>query len=363
MRLRCCSLCVCIAFVGVAAAGKVYPPADAMRTVHIGVRLKDHAGAASSDICVVANHLPSTGGTVGAGKSYHACGKTNDQGRAALELALPSDVTRVTISAALGGRCCGPEDVERGQRFLKSNYIEPWYSVSIERDRNDYELEIAALDSYSVRGSVQINGPDGFFGNVAVGDHIQQSCVTKASGHISIDGVPRDRVSYLFVNEFHRNRLTAVPLTPPTKETEEVDIGVVNVLPDIEGIPIALELDKRHEIRNQGKVMYKTVCLIRADGTDLYTFYVHTDGKARISSKDGRLARVPPGIYYVSPGTPGGWEKCVSGLYRAVKEGKQAALDTEGVPKIEVKADAQSQSFLVDCVAAEAAIAKVVGYE
>ncbi len=336
------------------------PPAQVTRDISITITLRSPSDAPIAGVCVLANDLTAR---TEKDQEHYSSARTGSNGEATIQLTVPVGSTRVMVLPNAGGvGCQSEEDVDRFRSLVRSTYVEPWYGVEIQDTQSAYSLLIRAVSAYKIKGRI-VGAPSGSGPvTVEIGNHyLMRNLANRTTGAFSISGISREKVGYLFAR-VQGERWTVIALPPPAASVDEVDLGDISLLPQVDGSECSVKLQRIDDVRLHGGMPVRSATLVRSDGSDVWQFSLNELGEAHRRSQPNAKPRVPVGTYFVAPAVPMTWNKCVVSLVSLLRDGRAAELEAVGVQKLVVVEDG-SASIVLDAKVTEDAIAVLGGYK
>jgi len=254
---------------------------------------------------------------------------------------------------------------------LRGIYAFPCYSlINVAQQGDPASATIQALSAVTVAG--HIARPDGshFDTFVMMRGYLDYARVRATDGQFSLEGVPQGHSVELWIpGEGTETHLVFLDPAQTANDFVLGDVivedeprssaiqGTINNLPDLGAFPVEAQ-----DVYNHMSIV-DGITLVRADGQSVHSLDVDDFGKIFIMEQmvaDNTDIPMAEGEFYI---VPGGFPDSTTGLtlLASVRSGRQAQLDTAGVPKFtfvagattEVEFDAQTVVNAVMSVGAD----------
>tara|TARA_E500000318_G_scaffold30491_1_gene30280 strand:+ start:7603 stop:8727 length:1125 start_codon:yes stop_codon:yes gene_type:complete len=247
-------------------------------------------------------------------------------------------------------------------RFLTSSYaFQSEYQVDLNAQVQQYSISVQAVDAVKVSG-VFVDGVSGVPVS-GVGGRVLpflSSFLTDSSGGFELSVGESEYVEFLYM--LPDSRQLFIQSLSPTQTSTDVDLGQVSVqsLPSNAQVSITFANPEDDPVDlGTLRLKHANVTLVEEDAQYMLMYSTNQTRTAAVGnswSVDEPTPLGPSGTYYVAAGMYGSDD--VVALWRAVKDGRQLLLDTQGVAKV-VLVDGQLVDVEFDSVQNSNAILQV----
>ena len=246
-------------------------------------------------------------------------------------------------------------------RFLTSSYaFQSEYQVDLNAQVQQYSVSIQAVDAVKVSGTFL---DDSGVPLAGVGGRVfpfLSSFLTDSGGGFELSVGESEQVDFLYM--LPDSRQLFIQSLSPSQTNVDVDLGQISVqsLPENAQVSITFTNPEDDPV-DQGTLRLKhaNVTLVEEHAQYMLMYSTNRTRTAAVGnswSVDEPTPLGPSGTYYVAAGMYGSDD--VVALWRAVKDGRQLLLDTQGVAKV-VLVDGQLVDVEFDSVQNSNAILQV----
>lgn len=356
-------LCCAAALHSAANAGATDDPPPRQVTVNVTVTIPVQGLTLPSGFVAVMSGVQSNGCT--AGRVYAA--GIDQEGHVTLSGEFPADTADVFVSlpatppadSHLSAACVVPTAtrIEAAHRADKEFSLPPRSKVSLVPGVDTYSAAFTVLPAIVVRGRSVDPAQQPVRSNVSRTGSINSIWHRNIGGHFEIGGVEKAANGWIFLGRLGDPMKQVIRLTQAQTATD-VELGDIVLPVTAQDTTISLTCTGLDIVQSDQGLQRVYVTLIAADASRVYKCAIGEGGSASVESPDGPgQPCVSAGRYFVVPGLFC-TSTSVQKVLRLLEVGRQAHLDTAGVPAIDAVAN-QPVTLSVNVATVQTAIGAI----
>ena len=293
--------------------------------------------------------------------------RTDSAGKVSLTCELPGDVTKgwITLAPVVDLKTLYAErdaDLARFESLVESFSFLPTYEVLLPPGVEEHSITVVGTPAIVVTGKIIYPDVENLGGrSIAFGYQPQYTQVKRTTGEFIVRGVRKGEACKLFVAAPHTELVNVISLTA-SQTQGNVDLGEVIIdAPPANRRRVRADFLNLEQVRSSARRPHsanKCAVFIKSDATFIFEGNLIGTRQARMPGRPGQtLPEIPPGTYFVCPGTMGLTDECTR-LYELLLAGRiteiDAAFAAVGVPKLVIPDDGQTSTIniTIDALAA-----------